>query len=119
MRADAACLVRLLDDLVRVSASVLSVLQLPHHLVKIGLLSTIRGSSRSSSIVSLGKGVAVINVTPSAERNRCHVPCEMASTGNFRLGEQSLKNIAQPVRAYRALLDKTATAGASPPPLLD
>jgi adenylate cyclase len=36
------------------------------------------------------------------------------------LGEQSLKNIAQPVRAYRVLLDKTATAISLPPlPLPD
>jgi nucleoside permease NupC len=32
-----------------------------------GLRATVRGSSKSSPITSLGEGVAVISVTPSAE----------------------------------------------------
>src|SRR5437763_17221645 len=43
------------------------------------LRSTVRGSSTSSSMTSLGKGVAVINVTPSGEEKRCHAPCGLTA----------------------------------------
>src|SRR5216683_1130156 len=44
-----------------------------------GLRSTVRGSPTSSSITSLGEGVAVIKVTPSEEWKRCHAPCGMTA----------------------------------------
>src|SRR5215469_12541757 len=44
-----------------------------------GLPATVRGSSTSSSMTSLGDGVAVIKVTPSDDRNRCQAPCGLTA----------------------------------------
>src|SRR5215213_6026314 len=42
--------------------------------------STARGSSMSILTYSLGDGVAVIRVTPSEDRKRCHNPCGITAT---------------------------------------
>jgi len=65
------------------------------------LLSTIRRSSRSSSIVSLGKGVAVISVTPSAER---HIDAAQVS----KIGQSLQRSLAnhRHYPAGRSIIDQ-------------